>query len=301
MNIDYSLYKTASIISLTFVLIYYNVIVSTVLYYFILDIRSISAVSIFMIYIVLSATSGIFTYGFIGYVILIQTRLTMINGKLQDIVRIPAELLEKQYESKEALCMEMLRFTKLYKSLRSCVEDLNGIYGSSMVIHFAHDFTLLTSQIFAMFYIWFFDNSDSFVYKILALLVWLLPNILKMSFICFTCHLTRNEVRDTRASPWHWVLSTSQIEACGLYLRKFSNEANEDEISDIVDMFSLQSIHLKTEFSANNFFSIDMSLFFTIISACTTYLVILIQFKHYEDENVDTVLHANITTNPTVN
>lgn len=184
-----------------FVLIYYNVIVSSVLYYFILDIRSISAVSIFMIYIVLSATSGIFTYGFIGYVILIQTRLTMINGKLQDIVRIPAELLEKQYESKEALCMEMLRFTKLYKSLRSCVEDLNGIYGSSMVIHFAHDFTLLTSQIFAMFYIWFFDNSDSFVYKILALLVWLLPNILKMSFICFTCHLTRNEVRDTRASP----------------------------------------------------------------------------------------------------
>jgi hypothetical protein len=50
-------------------------------------------------------------------------------------------------------------------------------------------------------------------------------------------------------------------------------------------MFSLQSIHLKTEFTANNFFSIDMSLFYSIISACTTYLVILIQFKNYEDEN----------------
>jgi len=68
-------------------------------------------------------------------------------------------------------------------------------------------------------------------------------------------------------------------------LRKFSNEAEENELSDMVDMFSLQSIHLKTEFTANNFFCIDMSLFFTIISATTTYLVILIQFKNYEDDS----------------
>lgn len=95
-----------------------------------------------------------------------------------------------------------------------------------------------------------------------------------------------------------WLL---QIETCGLYLRKFSNEANEDELSDIVDMFSLQSIHLKTEFSANNFFSIDMSLFFTIISACTTYLVILIQFKNYEDDNVGMVPLGNLTANVSVN
>lgn len=50
-------------------------------------------------------------------------------------------------------------------------------------------------------------------------------------------------------------------------------------------MLSLQSIHIKCEFTANNFFIIDMSLFFSIISACTTYLVILIQFKNYEDDN----------------
>jgi hypothetical protein len=69
-------------------------------------------------------------------------------------------------------------------------------------------------------------------------------------------------------------------------MRKFSNEASEDDLSDLVDMLSLQSIHIKTEFTANNFFSIDMSLLFSIISACTTYLVILIQFKQYEDDNV---------------
>ena len=303
-KINYSAYKTTSLVILAALLFYYNLIVSTVVYVFLLNIKSFSDVTFFIIYILQSATSGIFTYGFVGYVILINIRLRMINEKLQDIVRIPPEILEKQYKSKDALCMEMMRFTKLYKSLCSCVDDLNEIYGSSMVLHFAHDFTLLTSQIFAMFYVWFFDNSDSSIYKILAILVWLLPNILKMSFICLVCHVTRNEVRARDKYKFHhdtnffWLF---QVETCGLYLRKFSNEANEDEIADIVDMFSLQAIHLKTEFSANNFFSIDMSLFFTIISACTTYLVILIQFKHYEDENDESVLHGNMTTNQTVN
>jgi hypothetical protein len=43
-----------------------------------------------------------------------------------------------------------------------------------------------------------------------------------------------------------------------------------------------------------------MSLFFTIISACTTYLVILIQFKNYEDESHD-VVSKGILANFTIN
>lgn len=82
-------------------------------------------------------------------------------------------------------------------------------------------------------------------------------------------------------------------------MRKFSNEANEDDLSDLVDMLSLQSIHIKCEFTANNFFSIDMSLLFSIISACTTYVVILVQFKNYEDGaggNLNSTLVPNATT-----
>lgn len=83
-------------------------------------------------------------------------------------------------------------------------------------------------------------------------------------------------------------------------MRKFSNEANEDDLSDLVDMLSLQSIHIKCEFTANNFFSIDMSLFFSIISACTTYLVILIQFKNYEDDNIRGNLNSTLTNNSAI-
>lgn len=199
IKIDYSLFKVISIVALVIVLVYYNAIVSGVMYFFLLDVQSPSAISTFIVYIIQSGTSGIFTYGFVGYVVLIYTRMTMINEKLQDIVRIPPEILEKQYKTKDGLCNEMLKYTKMYKSLCSLVEDLNDIYGSSMVLHFAHDFTLLTTQIFAMFYIGFFDKSDQSNMKILALLVWLLPNIIKMSLICFNCHMTRNEVRRSYA------------------------------------------------------------------------------------------------------
>lgn len=199
IKIDYSKYKSFSTLALAIVFIYYNVVVSGVLYFFLLDIGSIAAIATFIVYIFQSATSGIFTYGFVGYVILIETRLLRINRKLRDIVRFPPEILEKQYKTKDALCMEMMRFTKIYKNLCSSVEDLNEIYGSSMVLQFAHDFTLLTTQIFAMLYIWLFDDPENSLHKILALLVWLLPNITKMSFICYTCQITRNEVRQESA------------------------------------------------------------------------------------------------------
>lgn len=200
--IDYSTYKLASILVLITVVVYYNVIVSCVMFFFLLDIQSVSAITTFFVYTMLSCTSGIFTYGFVGYVILIQDRLHKINEKLEEIVRFTPEVLEKQYKTKEALCKEMMRYTKIYKNLCSCVEDLNQIYGSSMVLHFAHDFTLLTTQIFSMFYIGFYNPDDSLP-KICALIVWLLPNIIKMSFICFTCHLTRNEVK-TSSVTFHF-------------------------------------------------------------------------------------------------
>lgn len=196
MKIDYDSYKTRTIVGIIIVSLYYNIVVSAVMYFFMLDIRSLSAIATFSCYIAQSSTSGIFTHGFVSYVILILIRMTKVNEKLHEIIRFPPEVLEKQYKTKEALCNEMLRYTKMYKSLCSCVDSLNEIYGSSMVLQFAHDFTLLTTQIFGMFYIGFFEDPEQSIFRIIALLIWLLPNIIKMTMICFYCHMTRNEVRD---------------------------------------------------------------------------------------------------------
>jgi hypothetical protein len=192
--IDFSTYKAMSILVLVVMLIYYNVVVTTVLFFLLMKPKSISAFVALIVYTLLSSTSGVFTYGFVGYVILIEKRMMKVNEKLEEIIRFPPEMLEKQYITNDALCKEMMRYTKIYKNLCSCVEDLNGIYGSSMVLQFAHDFTLLTTQIFLMFYIGFYENREESLPKICALMVLILPNVIKMSFICFSCHMTRNEV-----------------------------------------------------------------------------------------------------------
>lgn len=196
INIDYARYKWVSLGILIIVLLYYNVCVGGVMFFILLKdyFQKIESLMTFIVYIVQSSSSGIFTYGYVGYVILINRRVSRINKKLSDIVRFPPEVLEGRYKSKEALCTEMMQFTKIYKNFCSCVEDLNEIFGFSMVLHFAHDFTLLTTQIFAIFYIGFFDFWEPSKYKICALIIWTLPNVLKMSFICLVCHLTRNEV-----------------------------------------------------------------------------------------------------------
>lgn len=194
MDIDYALYTTVTVVILVIVFAYYNIVVTSVLYFVLLRVTSLTGIITFIVYIIQSGTSGIFTYGYVCYVALIRARLTKINKALEAIVRFPPEILEKRYKTKEALCKELMRYTKMYKSLCSCVEDLNDIFGTSMVLHFAHDFTLLTTQIFAIFYIGL-NPDQNMINKIVALIVWLLPNITKMSFICFNCHMTRNEVK----------------------------------------------------------------------------------------------------------
>jgi hypothetical protein len=204
--IDFSMYKTMSIVVLIVMLIYYNIVVTTVMSFCLVNLQSISSYVSFFVYTMLSSTSGAFTYGFVGYVILIQGRLMKVNEKLEEIVRFPPEILEKLYKNNDALCKEMMRYTWIYKKLCLCVEDMNEIYGSSMVLQFAHDFTLLTTQIFLMFYIGFYQNREESLPKICALIVWLIPNILKISFICFSCHMTRIEVKK-KLFPKVWVMT----------------------------------------------------------------------------------------------
>jgi hypothetical protein len=194
ISIDYDIYRKSSLISLIFVLIYYNII-SSLLIYFTRRILTFDGYIYFLTYVIQAGLSGVFTHGFVAYVILIYQRIFKLNENLKNITKSPPEVLEIIYQSKNELCMELMRYTKMYKQLCSCVEDLNQIYGFCLVLQFSHDFTLLTSQIFGMFYVGFFvDDVDESRRKIFGLILWMIPNMLKITFICFICHVTKNEV-----------------------------------------------------------------------------------------------------------
>lgn len=192
--VNYQEYQITSLCFFIIVLVYYNIIFTFSSYFLILDLRTLGGHSMFVTYIVSTTMSAIFTYGFICYVALIKDRFLIINRKLGKMVGGPLQSPLKK--DNKLLCVEMIKFTKMYKSLCCGIDDINKIYGFSMVLHFAHDFTLLTSQIFGIFYISFgTDWHQSQIMKIFGLFIWLLPNMLKMTGICLVCHMTRNEVR----------------------------------------------------------------------------------------------------------
>jgi hypothetical protein len=202
--VDFHRFGWVAGLLLLITLVYYNVIVTVVVCIPMLRaVRSINAMVILLIYILQAATSGVFTHGFISCVMAIYVRVVRLNGKLETIVRYPPEQLEQLYQTKSDLCMEMMRFTKAYKQLCSCVEDLNRIYGFSLVLHFTHDFTLLTSQIFMVFYVSYYEEWADSKLKILGLVIWMIPNIIKITFICFVCHVTRNEVNYLLFQPFY--------------------------------------------------------------------------------------------------
>lgn len=191
---DYSMFRINTSAIFIGLILYYYVIVSIVMYYFLLKIDSLFRFVTFFVYISLSATSGVFTHCFVSYVSLVRRQVSKVNSRLADIMRHPPEVLEKIYKSKEALCDEMLRYSKAYKGFCCCVDDLNTVFGSSLVLHFSHDFSLLTTQIFAMFHYGLNAATAESLSLIPALMIWTLPNILKISAICLMCHLTTNEV-----------------------------------------------------------------------------------------------------------
>lgn len=194
LNVNYREYQLISLGFLIVVLVYYNIIFSFSSYFLILDLKTFGGHFMFVTYIYSTTLSAIFTYGFICYVVLIKDRFQIINRKLGKMVGGPLQSPLKK--NKKSLCVDMIKFTKMYKSLCGGIDDVNKIYGFSMVLHFAHDFTLLTSQIFGIFYISFGVDWHEFqIMKIFGLFIWLLPNMLKMTGICLVCHLTRNQVR----------------------------------------------------------------------------------------------------------
>lgn len=88
----------------------------------------------------------------------------------------------------------MLQYKNCFKKISSCVDDLNDIYGFSVLLNFFHDFTIVTTELFVIMVSWMMNKGDKGAISILILSE-TLENVLKISSICFACHITKNAVR----------------------------------------------------------------------------------------------------------
>ncbi|XP_021920102.1 putative gustatory receptor 28a isoform X3 [Zootermopsis nevadensis] len=78
-----------------------------------------------------------------------------------------------------------------------------------------------------------------------------------------------------------WACASTAREAnrTAVLVHKLLSKTRDPGVKEELQLFSLQLLHRKVQFTACGFFPLDFTLLYSIIGAVTTYLVILIQFQ----------------------
>lgn len=133
---------------------------------------------------------GLLTWSMVSSMMLLRCRFRLLrNVEFQlrpDNERDAVEVM--------ATRQRMAHTLRVYKRLVLLMDDFSRIMGNVMVLRFAHDFTLLVSQIYIVFYLLsvydaFFCSSIVFV------VLWSMQNVVKIFVTTLAAHLTVLEVR----------------------------------------------------------------------------------------------------------
>ncbi|XP_023709129.2 putative gustatory receptor 28b [Cryptotermes secundus] len=73
--------------------------------------------------------------------------------------------------------------------------------------------------------------------------------------------------------------TSKEMNRTAVVVHRFLCKTNDLVLREELQEFSLQLLHRKVKFTACGFFPLDYTLFYSIVGAVTTYLVILIQFQ----------------------
>jgi gustatory receptor len=152
-----------------------------------------------------------------------------------------------------------------YSDLYDITESINGIYGYQITLELAYDFVTFISCLY------YSTELTSNVKKIGDLnllratssLCWVMQTLVRILSITASCFAAGEEARRT-VTVVHKLLLRQTI------LPDTSTE---------LQLFSMQLLSNKVEFSAGGFFPVNLSLAYSMVGAATTYIIILFQFK----------------------
>ncbi|XP_037044662.1 putative gustatory receptor 2a [Bradysia coprophila] len=219
------------------------------------------------------SATAITTWTYVNYVTLVWNRFILIRKRQEDLSKEKKMLLKTgvKYTENVSLLSTLLMS---YKELCSCIDVLNNLSGSILILMIAHDFTLTTSQVYLISWI-IMDNYGEDKFELaFAVFLWMFPNLVKMGLTTFFTDITVDEV-------------CNNAKACSYTLNKGNKNSEDEDVRCMLDSFDLWLLHHKIEFSANNFFKIDLNLLYAVIGALTSYVLILIQFKQQEETFTD--------------
>jgi hypothetical protein len=159
-----------------------------------------------------------------------------------------------------------------YSDLYDITESINGIYGYQITLELAYDFVSFVSFLYYALEVTSnvkntedrnLRGEDRIVLEVACSLCWVTLTLVRILSITASSFAAGDEARRT-ATVVHKLLLRQSL------LRDTSTE---------LQLFSIQLLHNKVEFSAGGFFPVNLSLVYSMMGAATTYIIILIQVK----------------------
>ena len=159
-----------------------------------------------------------------------------------------------------------------YSDLYDITESINGIYGYQIILELAYDFFFFVS---CLYYVLEVKSNvkktgdpnpsgeETIMLEVASSLCWVTQSLVRILSITASCFAAGEEARRT-GTVVHKLLLRQTL------LRDTSTE---------LQLFSVQLLNNKVEFSAGGFFPVNLSLVYSMVGAATTYIIILIQFK----------------------
>jgi gustatory receptor len=154
---------------------------------------------------------------------------------------------------------------KTYSDLYDITGTNNGFYSYQITLELAYDFvtfvsclyysTELTSDVK--------KTGERNLLRADSSLCWVTQTVVRILSITASCFAAGEEARRT-GTVVHKLLLRQTL------LRDTSTE---------LQLFSIQLLNKKGEFSAGGFFPVNLSLAYSMVGAATSYIIILIQFK----------------------
>ncbi|KAE8573509.1 Gustatory receptor 104e [Halyomorpha halys] len=181
-------------------------------------------------------------------ILLLSTSSICISGQLWDLMRVLSNLVRETTKGDDEGSIRAMDRISAYG------ESLNEIYSPLLLIMVVLSFIQMVCQSYLVLAPIFLNQSR-------ILLIFIIINFFRLGTIIYSCISFLDEIQWFN-DKLHWKILNDKT-------GRYSNN----------EMFFFHFIaYKKTKFSACGFFDIDYTLIGTMISVCTTYLVIVLQY-----------------------
>lgn len=138
------------------------------------------------------ATASGFTFLLVNYMLILRARIVLVRDVFNAIWKEYAIAVNRR--QKDAVLQRLSVTYQVFKELCELVQVIDGAFGLVALVRIAHEFTLLNTQLYLVFWIARDVQDFSDLWYIVMALVWMLPNVIKIGCTTVTVESTLSEV-----------------------------------------------------------------------------------------------------------